>query len=203
MRIYLIRHCESEDDILDCYGGCADFELTNKGIKTAKLYSDNIKKLGIEKIFSSPYKRAKGVASIFNEKLNCGIEIINDLREINTYGVMSGVNKKLAKEIFSILLNSNEYKNFGYYNGKTFEGGESIENFDNRVKNAFSIIVNSSYNKVAIVTHGGVFRSVYKNILRQNDKILEIEDVATIEIEYNNGEYSIISMKGIELENNL
>ena len=30
MKIYLIRHCESEDDILDCYGGCADFDLTEK-----------------------------------------------------------------------------------------------------------------------------------------------------------------------------
>lgn len=200
MKIYLIRHCESEDDILNCYGGCADFNLTDKGIETAKQYSNKIKNLKIEKIFSSPYKRAKNVADIFDKKLNCGVEIIDDLREMNTYGVMSGVNKSLAKEIFSLLLNSEEYKEFGYYKGKSFEGGESIEHFDNRVKNAFSIITNNSYNIVAIVTHGGVFRSVFKNILNQNKKILEIEDVATIEIEYNNGEYSIISMNGIELE---
>ncbi len=200
MKIYMIRHCESEDDILNCYGGCADFDLTDKGIKTAKQYSNNIVNLEIEKIFSSPYKRAKNVAEIFNEKLNCGVEIINDLREMNTYGVMSGVNKSLAKRIFSILLNSEEYKEFGYYKGKSFEGGESVENFDNRIKNAFSIISNSPYKTVALVTHGGVFRSVYKNILNQKEKILEIDDVATIEIEYNNGEYSIVSMKGIEIE---
>lgn len=200
MKIFLIRHCESEDDILDCYGGCADFNLTDKGIETAKQYTNKIGNLGIEKIFSSPYKRAKNVASIFNEKLNCGIEIIDDLREMNTYGVMSGINKYLAKDIFSLLLNSEEYKEFGYYKGKSFEGGESVENFDNRVKNAFSIITNNSYNIVAIVTHGGVFRSVYKNILNQNKKILRIEDVATIEIEYNNGEYCLVSMNGIELE---
>ncbi len=200
MKIYMIRHCESEDDILNCYGGCADFNLTDKGIETAKQYSNNIVNLEIEKIFSSPYKRAKNVAEIFNEKLNCGVEIINDLREMNTYGVMSGVNKSLAKEIFSILLNSEEYKEFGYYKGKSFEGGESVENFDNRIKNAFSIISNSPYKTVALVTHGGVFRSVYKNILNQKEKILEIDDVATIEIDYNNGEYSIVSMKGIEIE---
>jgi len=200
MKIYLIRHCESQDDILDCYGGCADFDLTDKGVETAKKHSNNISNLDIEKIFSSPYKRAKKVAYIFNQKLNCGIEIIDDLREMNTYGVMSGVNKTLAKEIFSLLLNSEKYKEFGYYNGKSFEGGESVENFDNRVQHAFSVITNGSYNNVAIITHGGVFRSVYKNILKQNKKILGIEDAATIEIEYNNGEYSIISMNGIELE---
>lgn len=200
MKIFLIRHCESQDDILDCYGGCADFNLTDKGIETAKQYSCTISNLEIEKIFSSPYKRAKNVASILNEKLNCGIEIIDDLKEMNTYGVMSGVNKTLAKEIFSLLLNSEKYKDFGYYKGKSFEGGESVENFDIRVQNAFSIIINSSYKNVAIVTHGGVFRSVYKNILKQNKKIIEIEDVATIEIEYNNGDYFIISMNGIQLE---
>lgn len=96
--------------------------------------------------------------------------MIDDLKEINTYGVMSGVNKDLANEIFDLLLNSKEYKEFGYYKGKTFEGGESIQDFDARVLNAFSMITKSSFKNVAIVTHGGVFRSVYKNILRQKIK---------------------------------
>lgn len=200
MKIYLIRHCESEDDILNCYGGCADFDLTKKGIETAKDYSQKITNLGIEKIFSSPYKRAKGVADIFDKKLNCGVEIIEDLREMNTYGVMSGISKDLAKDIFSLLLNSEKYKKFGYYNGQPFEGGESIENFDKRIKNAFSIITNSSFNTVAVVTHGGVFRCVYKTILEKQGKLIDIEDVATIEIEYKQGKYSIISMNGITMK---
>ena len=36
--------------------------------------------------------------------------------------------------------------------------------------------------------------------LKKSNKIIDIEDVATIEIEYKNNEYSIISMKGITLE---
>lgn len=119
---------------------------------------------------------------------------------MNTYGVMSGVNKDLANDIFSLLLNSPKYKKFGYYNGNSFEGGESVENFDKRIINALNIITSTSLNNVAIVTHGGVFRSVYKNVLNKPNKILDIEDVATIEIEYKNNEYSIISMKGIILE---
>lgn len=200
MKIYLIRHCESEDDILNCYGGCADFDLTKKGIETAEKYTNELIGLGIERIFTSPYKRAKGVANIFNNKLQCGIEIIGDLREMNTYGVMSGVNKDLANNIFSLLINSPKYKTFGYYNGNSFEGGESVEGFDRRIIDAFNTIINTNLNTVAIVTHGGVFRSVYKNILKKSNKIIDIEDVATIEIEYKNNEYSIISMKGITLE---
>ena len=200
MKIYLIRHCESEDDILNCYGGCADFELTEKGIETARNYSNNISNFGIEKIYTSPYKRAKGVANIFSKKINCEVEIVNDLREMNTYGVMSGVNKDLAKSIFSLILESDEYKSFGYYNGKSFLGGESVEDFDNRIKNAFDYIVNQNKNVIAIVTHGGVFRSVYKKILKKKEKIKELDDVATIEIKYENGSFSIEKMSGLILE---
>lgn len=33
MKIYLIRHIESIDDIENCYGGIADFDLSENGIK--------------------------------------------------------------------------------------------------------------------------------------------------------------------------
>jgi broad specificity phosphatase PhoE len=196
----MIRHCESEDDVLDCYGGCADFDLTAKGIDTAINYSTKLVDLVIEKVFTSPYKRAKNVAKIFSDKLGCDIEIVNDLREINTYGVMAGVNKDLAKEIFELLLNSDEYKEIGYYKGKSFYGGEPIEEFDKRIKNGFNYLISKNYNTIAIVTHGGVFRSVYKNILNKSEKILEIEDVATIEIEYANETFNILNTKGIEID---
>lgn len=200
MKIYLIRHCESEDDILDCYGGCADFDLTEKGVTTAKKHAKELTNLKIEKIFTSPYKRAKSVADIFNEQLHCGVEIIDNLREMNTYGVMSGVNKELAKKIFSLLLNSEKYKKFGYYNGIPFEGGEEVATFDQRIKDAFDTITSKNLNTVAIVTHGGVFRSVYKNILNKTEQLTEIDDVATIEIEYRDNQYFIISTKGITLK---
>ena len=200
MKIYLIRHCESEDDVLDCYGGCADFELTEKGMNTAKEFSDKLSPLGIQKIYTSPYKRAKNVAKIFAGIIGCDIEIINDLREINTYGVMCGVNKDLAKTIFELLLASDEYKSYGYYKRKSFYGGEDVDSFDERVKNAFDYITKQNPDSVAIVSHGGVFRSVYRNILNRPEKILEIDDCAVIEIEYDNGVFNITGMNGITTE---
>ena len=200
MKIYVIRHCESEDDLLNCYGGCADFELTDKGRETAKTKSENLVGLGIQKIYSSPYKRAKEVANIFRDRINCDVEVIEDLREMNTYGIMSGVNKDLAKKIFSFYLDKDEYKSFGYYKGKSFEGGDSVKFFDNRVKDSFKYIVRQGHDAVAIVTHGGVFRSIYKNILGFKEKILEIEDAAIIEIDYIDGNYNVNRLTGIELE---
>ena len=52
-------------------------------------------------------------------------------------------------------------------------------------------------NTIAIVTHGGVYRSIYKNIFKVNKKIEEMEDLATTELTYDDGKFEIINKKGI------
>lgn len=199
MKIYLIRHSESVDDILNCYGGIADFELTEDGKNKVKEYSKKFKNYRVEKIYTSPYKRALNSAKILNESINVELEVVDGIREFNQYGVMSGVNKDLAKDIFSHLLNMEQYKDFGYYNKKTFYGGEEIIDFDTRVKDAINEIINNSkeYNTIAIITHGGVYRSIFKNILNIDKKIVGIEDLATTTINYIDGKFIIENVDGV------
>ena len=203
MRIYLIRHSESIDDIEDCYGGIADFDLSEAGRRKVEEYE--IKNLGIEKIYSSPYKRAYQTAEILNKKINVDIEIIDNIRECNSYGILSGVNKEKAKNIFSYVFNLPEYKNTGYYLGTSFLGGEDIEEFDKRVENGINEIIEKSkeLNTIAIVTHGGVYRSIYKNIFKENKKIEEIEDLATTELEYSDCKFTILNKKGLIFGENI
>ena len=202
MKIYLIRHSESVDDIEDCYGGIADFDLTENGKNKVKDYKSKIENYGIQKFYTSPYKRAYQTAQILNENINAELEIVENIRELNQYGIMSGVNKERAKEIFSYVLKKEEYKNFGYYTGNTFLGGEDIKEFDDRIKNAINYIVKSSkdFNCIAIVTHGGVYRSIFKNILNIDKKIVGIEDLGTTVLEYNNNQFTVININGVELE---
>lgn len=197
MKIYLIRHSESIDDIEDCYGGIADFNLTEEGIKKVEQYE--IDNLGIEKIYSSPYKRAYQTAKILNKKLNVDLEIIDNIRECNSYGILSGVNKEKAKNIFSYVFNMPEYKTTGYYLGTSFLGGEDIKEFDKRVEEGVNEIIkkSNSLNTIAIVTHGGVYRSIYKNIFKIDRKIESMEDLATTELEYINGAFSILNKRGL------
>lgn len=82
----------------------------------------------------------------------------------------------------------------------TVKGIEKIEDFDNRIKNAFDYIIEQNYQKVAIVTYGGFFRSVYKNILNRKEKVTEIEDVDTIEMEYDRNGFKIVNISDIEIE---
>ncbi len=205
MRIYLIRHSESVDDIENCYGGIADFDLTENGKNKVREHRKQIENCGIEKIYTSPYKRAYQTAEILNENIKADMKVIEEIRELNSYGVLSGVNREVAKNIFSHVFQKEEYKNIGYYFGKTFLGGEDIGEFDHRVKKAiYSIIEDAKgLNTIAIVTHGGVHRSVFKNILDINRKIEEIDDVAITILDYDNGEFNIIETRGIKLGENI
>lgn len=197
MKIYLIRHSESEDDINGSYGGCADWKLTENGREKVENFRVISKHLGIQKFFSSPYKRAYETARILNKDYDVKIERVAPLREINTYGVMSGVNKELAKELFSCYLNSPEYKNIGYYNQKSFYGGEDVSDFDLRVMSAWKYISEQPEDIVAVVTHGGVFRSTFKNVLNKDRIITHIDDVACVEIEYTNNKFIVKNTTGV------
>ncbi|MCI9287730.1 MAG: histidine phosphatase family protein [Clostridia bacterium] len=201
MKIYLIRHSESIDDIENCYGGIADFDLSENGKSKVKEYKKDIDKYGIERIYTSPYKRAYQTAQILNKDIKVELKVIEDIRELNSYGILSGINKELAKNIFSYVLQKEEYKNTGYYFGKTFLGGEDIEEFDKRVKDAINFIIKDSkdLHTIAIVTHGNVHKSIFKNILKVDKEIEKIDDVATTILEYDNGEFKIIETIGIEL----
>lgn len=205
MRIYLIRHSESIDDIKNCYGGIADFSLTEEGKEKVIESRKEIDNYGIEKIYTSPYKRAYETAQILNENIKVELKVIEDIRELNSYGVLSGVEKELAKEIFSYVFQKEEYKNTGYYFGKTFLGGEDIEKFDDRVKVAIDSIIKDSkgLNTIAIVTHGNVHKSIYKNLLKVDKKIDKIDDVATTIIDYHNGEFDRKETRGIKLGQNI
>ncbi len=205
MKIYLIRHSESIDDIENCYGGIADFDLTENGKDKVKESRKEIYNYGIEKIYTSPYKRAYQTAQILNEDIKVELKVIEDIRELNSYGILSGINKELAKNIFSYVFQKEEYKNTGYYFGKTFLGGEDIKEFDKRVKEAINFIIKDSegLKTIAIVTHGNVHKSIFKNILNVDRKIEEIDDVATTILEYNNGKFEIIETRGIKFGENI
>lgn len=200
MKIYLIRHSESEDDVNGSYGGCADWKLTENGRRKVEKFRATCKNYNIEKFFCSPYARAYETANILNKDFSVSVEKVANFREINTYGVMCGVNKELAKELFAFFLADSQYQNIGYYKNKSFYGGEPVAEFDERVKNAWEYISKQKLNCLAVVTHGGVFRSTFKNVLNEPRKIVDIEDVACVELEYSDGKFTIRNINGVVFE---
>ena len=206
MKIYLMRHSESQDDLINCYGGMADWDLTEGGIKTVEKFRSTFENFGVEKIYTSPLKRAWKTAELLNEKSQISIEKIFELHETPHYGYLTGLEKGLAKELFAYAMDRSEWQNTGYYNRKCFPGGETPDDLDKRVEYAIGKILKDgigdkdSLRAIAIVAHGGVIRSFFWNVLKDKRKITDIKDVACAEIIFDEGKFKLVKCTGFEFE---
>ncbi len=174
MKIYLIRHGESTSDVEERYGGAYDDHLTKKGRKQAKELGKKLLNENIEIIFVSPKFRTRETLQIANEEIEAKTEIIENIQERNSKGVLSGMKVKEAKEKHPELIKLlDDYRN-------TIEGGESYDNFKERVLSAFDEIIKSSYAKVAILTHGGPIFCIFRELFKK--EIKNVTDCNVIEL---------------------
>ncbi|MCA1029614.1 histidine phosphatase family protein [Bacillus timonensis] len=157
MQILLIRHGESEADLLEVHEGSADFPLTDLGIQQAKKMARRVKKeFPPEFIWTSTFKRACKTASILAEEIGCQVEYLPDLRE-HENGDMAG--KPLHEIPYPWHLHPHE----------KFGGtGESALEFRARAEHIFSLIKHNSkdYERIAIVSHGGMISRIIECFLQ-------------------------------------
>jgi broad specificity phosphatase PhoE len=190
MKIYVIRHGQTTSDVENQYGGDYDDHLTELGIKEANDLAEKIKDFGIEVIFASPKFRAQETAKIVQRKLGVEIKTIDNLRERNQNGILTGMNREEAKAKYPEMVELLKDR----FN--TIEGAEDYEAFRKRIVDAFKLVVASNYKIVAIVTHGGPIRRIFGEILGMEKK-WEIEDCGFLEIDYSDGAASLIRTEGI------
>ncbi|WLR42329.1 histidine phosphatase family protein [Bacillus carboniphilus] len=108
MEILIIRHGQSEADLLNVHEGRADFSLTDLGRNQAINLAKYLKEYGgFDAIWTSTLRRAAETAEIISKYINCSINYDDNLIERNN-GILAG------KPI------TNENKN-SHYNMKPFE----------------------------------------------------------------------------------
>lgn len=162
-KVTLVRHGEDEQCSI---GGWSDNKLTENGILQAESLARTLSR-DYDVILSSDLPRAKQTAEIIAAKLNCEIEYIADLREVN-----NGDFKNMSKRDF----NARKCKRFVDMNmNEAYPNGESPFNFYERIKAVFSKILQKyDEKKILVVTHGGVITVIeclihnwqYSNLLR-------------------------------------
>ncbi|MGG0176984.1 histidine phosphatase family protein [Gottfriedia acidiceleris] len=157
MEIVLIRHGQSEADLLNVHEGRADFALTDLGIKQVNKMAERVNtEFAPEVIWSSTLKRAKETATILSDLTGCEIKFEDDLMEHNN-GVLAGVSFEEAKKIPT-----------PKHPHECVENGESSIEFRMRIEMIFSRILASStnLNRIAIVAHGGVIHNLIHSFLK-------------------------------------
>ncbi|MFI6236289.1 histidine phosphatase family protein [Micromonospora sp. NPDC050784] len=168
MLVYVVRHGESEDDSSDSYGGAADFRLTDRGRAQIAQVVGDLKEFGLQAVYSSPLARARESAEIIGRELHLPVTVVFDLRERNTYGVLSGHTRSQARELFGYLL---DRLDFVPGEGRDcVPGGEEYGPFVERVRGAFQAVIDSAadsgFSTVAVVTHGKFTKALFTEVLQ-------------------------------------
>lgn len=195
MKIYLIRHGESTGDIEDRFGGDYDDHLSKKGKIQARELAQKIAGRDIEIIFTSPRMRALETAKIVQKKWNVPLKVVDDLRERNNYGVLTGLTKAEARARYpqdfeKISQDKTHHK---------VTGSESYEEIKKRVIQVFNLILSTKYSTIAIISHGGIISTYVREVLTKG-KSIKFGDCAILEIEKKGQRALLNSLDGAELE---
>lgn len=96
MKIYLIRHGETDWNKAGRFQGSADIPLNENGIRLAEVTAEAMQDVPVDMIYSSPLIRARKTAEIMRR--NRMVEIVEDdrLREMS-FGRFEGTNIREAK----------------------------------------------------------------------------------------------------------
>ena len=162
MNIFVVRHGQTEWNVMKKMQGSADIELNEKGLSQASDTANMLRDSSFDVIFCSPLKRAKQTAEIINDDRGLNIIFDERLRERN-YGEFEGTSKS-----------SFDYNEFwSYQKNMKYEKAENIQDFFERIYHFLDDITSKEYNNILIVCHAGVEKAIecYFNGLMSDDKI--------------------------------
>ncbi len=203
MKVFFVRHGEGLDDIYNEYGGWSDRELSALGTQVAFDLAEKLKNRDseIDLVLTSPLKRAHQTAQIISEELECRLEDCTYLKERNTYGLLSGVNKDIAKNEYPKLVEA--IKNEQY-----LPASERYKDFKKRVDVLMKYLRGLEYETICCVTHGYLITAIVEEHLGLVRE--KIEDGCILEVDLSANNLEMIDAEGItyvqdksELDKNL
>lgn len=160
-KLYLVRHGESEWNILSKVQGQSDTELTDLGREQARRAAERLSKEKIDIIFSSDLSRAYDTAKIIGEKLGLEVNTFEELREIK-FGVWEGLTTqdildKYSKEHIIWMTEPHNLK---------LPEAERLIDLQERLLRIVNILLKDNKDKnILIVSHGVSIKALILGIL--------------------------------------
>jgi alpha-ribazole phosphatase/probable phosphoglycerate mutase len=160
-KVYLVRHGETEWNYQSRFQGTKDTELNSKGKQQAKKLASRLADKDFAAIYSSDLSRAYRTAQIITDNRGQEITQIADLKEIN-FGCWEGLTHEDLENDYE-----EEFNNWKEDPAKySPPGGETIKELEARTKTALlEIIAEHPEEKILVVTHGGVIRTLVSSFL--------------------------------------
>lgn len=163
-RLYLVRHGESEWNILKKIQGQRDTLLTKKGIKQAEKIANRLSNEKIDNIYSSDLKRAFKTAEVIGNKLKLKVNSDKNFREIN-FGSWEGITKKdlIERHYEKHLLWMKEPHKL------KLEDAETLSDLQKRTMEGINRISELNPNKnILVVSHSAAIKTIIIELLEMD-----------------------------------
>jgi len=149
MKLYVVRHGQTDWNINEKIQGQKDIELNDTGILQARSLKEEFNKLDVDLIMCSPLKRARKTAEIINQDKK--LEIIYR-EELIERGLGDFEGKDCETE---------EDEIYNYYKNDSKMNVEPVVELCNRINKLLNEIkTNYSTNTIILVTHSGTARAI-------------------------------------------
>ena len=171
--IYLIRHGETDWNIIKRYQGVTDIPLNLTGHEQARKAAQKIGALEkkFTAIYSSPQKRAYQTAQAISEKLGLPIYQDERLREINL-GDWEGMLSTEVKQVYSDL-NQKWHRNPFTVSPPGVHGESAMQVVERVIEVLDDIAERYPQDTVLVSTHGFTMAAAVGLVMRDLDHLLE------------------------------
>lgn len=164
MRLYMIRHGETQWNVSRRFQGRSDIPLNDEGRRLARITAEALAEVPFARIYTSPLKRARETAELIKGERDIPVILDERIIEIG-FGVYEGL--CCGKDNYNIP--DPEFMNFfdkpeAY---KPPEGAESIEELKARTADFLQEIVHNKdmeNDTILVSTHGAALRGLLSSI---------------------------------------
>ena len=187
MRLYMVRHGESEANRTNCLS-LFETPLSEKGIEDARSAGRMLRGIDFDKILVSPYFRARQTQqyAIPNEEAMV-VELLHECDCGNLEG----------RPYPEVLTEYPELEDLIEIDDFTKVGGEDYANIRRRIREFMEYVLSLGAKRVVAFTHAGVILTFFDEVMKRDGKPGRniLCDNGSISIfEYENGKWSVVSM---------
>lgn len=157
MKLYIVRHGETQWNRIGKLQGWKNSDLTEEGIKNAMKLGERLKDVDFSHIYTSPLNRALITAKYIKGNRDLKIETIEGLKEMG-FGLWEGLeNDELIK-----LYGDENYIFWNKPEEYSPNGGETFDELFQRLDNSLNYILNNSkVGNILVVSHGISIKALF------------------------------------------